>query len=782
MATSYPEFLTSFPSTEKRLLDKLDGHILSETDPKIKMNKSVQFCRMYETRDPAWSLLAGQIKMKYLKEYEIPDTFSESTELVKVSLNEDYYNFVMKNKDVLNQMVVSERDYTYNIFSVETLCKSYLLKHPTERNITTVNSKIAESPQYLHLRVATFLWYNTGRIEDIKTCYDILSKKLLSQASPTQFNAGLKYHQLSSCFTNMKGDSIDKLGKSWIQIAKISKHGGGIGSCFTPIRHSSIGTQGASSRGVVGWVRIDESILSEVNQGGKRKGSATCYIRTWHIDVISFIEMKLPQGEKHMRAQDIFYGLMISDEFMRRAENDEDWIMFCPKMAPGLVETYGAEFECKYRQYEKKFNEGTLMGKKMKARQLLRRICQVQHQTGMPFMIYIDAMNKKSCQLNIGPILLSNLCTEIALSTDEDHMGVCNLASICLPKCVENSTFNWELLGELSQQAVLNLNRVIEMNYYIPNAPEIERGCKRSLPLGIGVQGLSDVASKLDMCWDSPEFSQLNKDIFETIYYHTVKQSVELAKEVGPYSMFKGSPFSKGLFDFDLWHREENNSIDDIDIFDTSKSRYDWESLRKDMVTYGIRNSQLTALMPTASTAHINGNTESFEPASEIMYVRNVLSGRFLVVNEYCVNDLKSIGMWKQQVIHQLLSDGSLLNIPEELCPDEHVERFRYLKRKYATAYELSPELLIQLSADRGRYISQSQSFNYHCLDISVDKLMNYHFKTWNAGLKTGNYYIRQKASVTPLNPALNRRMAKPQNSPPTPKIITCDDNTCCSS
>lgn len=1030
-------------------------------------------CRDKSLVHPSWLLLAGRIRIKEIKS-EVPSTFSAAVRKMKSSAHEDYFSFVMENKEELDKIINEQRDWKFNIFAVETLLKSYLARVRKDKKVT-----IMETPQYMWLRVATYLWF--PNMERIKQTYEDLSKGDYIHASPTLFNAGTYRPQLASCFLLTVEDSTDGIVKTHGDLCYISKNSGGIGLDVTSLRHSDIGNNTFINEGIIPWMRMFNEALKGFNQGGKRKGSGAMYLRTWHIDVEEFLDLRKSSGPEDMRARELFYALWVSDEFMRRVRSNEDWTLFCPNKVKGLNEKWGFEFEMAYKEFEKKAQNGKISNfRVIKARELWKKIILTQIETGMPYIVYCDSSNRKSNQKNLGTIKSSNLCvsgntfvltynghiqiknlvdqkvdiwngkqwsnvtvrktgenqnlirvnfsngvsidctpyhkffisdgverradelkigdelekwslpnfvqgtmgnehfkypythgylcgsgsskiiikredaqllrfinydfavdkgdnfeitlrediekiysipqqtsktqkinwfeglcdscgvvldnrielhsknrsfflgvkfflqtigvdadlkfekgdwiitlysihicilkmllfcpkrlkmlpyrvktkpdnisvigieqgpqsvdtycfkehkrgrgmfngivtgqcSEIIEYTDNKNIASCNLASIALNSCVSNGKFDFEKLERITANLVRNLNQVIDRNYYIEKVPEIESCNLRNRPIGIGVQGLADVFAMMDYNWESKETSQLNKDIFETMYYAAIKESVEIAKEVGPYETFKGSPASKGQFQFDLWDMEQferemrenisKNPEVDIEFLRRSprkscSDRYDWESLRKEMITHGLRNSLLIALMPTASTANILGNNECFEPFTTHIYTRSVLSGQFVIINRHLVKDLQEIGLWNQNTVENINKNmGSIQGLSTDGLSEEIADRVEFLKKKYKTVFEIPQKTLLQMSLDRGRFVCQSQSFNCWMKNPTFAKMHAFHMYGWERGIKTGLYYLRQPAQYNPIDFSSQKlKLENPQ--------VECTDEVCVS-
>lgn len=779
---------------------------------------------------PEWFLLAGRIRMAGIRRAVAP-TFSEATVAIKTLFVPEYVEFVVRNAGTLDAIVVPERDNNFNDFAIETLCKSYLitLSDNGERSVM-------ETPQFLFMRVATFLYYNLSVIyaddvfdmfNEIKSVYDSMSQGEYIHASPTLFNSALLKHQLSSCFTLEVEDALEgksSITESWTTSALISSGTGAIGIDLSNLRHSEIGGMG-DTRGIVPWVKILEAIMKAVDQGTKRKGAATMYLPCWHLDVMEFIELRLPIGPHELRAPDLTYALWISDEFMRRVRDDKTWTLFCPNKAKGLSEVWGAEFDMKYLDYEEKARKGQISKHQVvRARDLFHRIIDSQIKTGMPYMLYKDACNRKSNQNNLGTIRLGNLCVEILLFVDKNNIGSCNLASIALNSFVEQETatggsvYNYDRLGQSARQLVRNINQVIDRNCYPKGVPAIKYTNLRNRPIGIGVQGLADAFALLDIDWETQEALETNSLIFETIYYHAIKESIELAKVHGPYTTFRGCPAadgepaiagsaaSKGKFQFDLWDDElyekhitsasaGQSAESAIKIVEEANAlrkgpfstRYDWEALRADMIEHGLRNSLLIALMPTATCSNILGNNEAFEPFTHNVYSRTVLSGQFTVLNKHMVRDLEAIDMWTTPVIRQIWKDnGSLKGLPTEGLDAGRLSRALFLKKKYKCVYEISQKVIMQMMLDRARYVCQTQSFNYYCANPSYSTITAFHFAAWKGGAKTGMYYLRQLAANNPHNISLDhikapkdRTVTEKDTSSATKALVVCNDEVC---
>ncbi|MBP7184402.1 MAG: ribonucleoside-diphosphate reductase subunit alpha, partial [Saprospiraceae bacterium] len=633
-------------------------------------------------------------------------------------ISDEIYKIVQKNKELLDSAIIYDRDYEFDYFGFKTLERSYLLK---------LDNVVVERPQQLLMRVAVGI-HGEDVVRAIET-YNLMSEKWFIHATPTLFNAGTPKPQLSSCFLlSMTDDSISGIFETLTRCAKISQSAGGIGLSIHNIRAkgSYIKGTGGTSNGIVPMLKVYNDTARYVDQGGgKRKGAFAVYLEPWHSDIFDFLELKKNHGKEEMRARDLFYAMWIPDLFMQRVKEDSTWSLFCPNEAPGLCDCYGGEFEALYHQYE---NEGKAK-KVVKAQELWFAILESQIETGTPYILYKDAANKKSNQKNLGTIKSSNLCTEIMEYTSPDEVAVCNLASISLPKFITNEKkFDFQKLYEISKVVTRNLNKIIEINYY--PIEEAKRSNFRHRPIGIGVQGLADAFIQMRFPFDSPEAKKLNQEIFETIYFASLTESCELAQMYGPYETFEGSPMSKGEFQFDMWGVQPSK-------------KWDWAELRDKIMKYGIRNSLLLAPMPTASTSQILGNNECFEPYTSNIYTRRTLSGEYIIVNKHLLKDLIALGMWDNEMKEIIIaSNGSIQNING--MPDE-------LKELYKTAWEISQKTIIDMAADRGAFICQSQSLNLFVESPTFSKLSSMHFYGWQKGLKTGMYYLRTKSAADPI-------------------------------
>ena len=632
-------------------------------------------------------------------------------------ISEEVYGIIMENAEILNNHIDYSRDHNYDYFGFKTLERSYLLR---------LNGEIAERPQHMLLRVAVGIHH--GNISKALETYDLMSQGYFTHATPTLFNSGTPTPQMSSCFLlTMQDDSLDGIYDTLKQCALISKSAGGIGLSIHHIRSKGSyikGTNGESN-GIVPMLRVFNDTARYVDQGGgKRKGSIAIYLEPWHPDILAFLALKKNHGKEELRARDLFYALWTPDLFMERVEQNANWSFFCPNECPGLQDAYGADFKALYEKYE----AAGLARETLPARTVWDKVVESQIETGTPYMLYKDAANEKSNQKNLGTIRSSNLCTEIMEYTAKDEVAVCNLASIALNKYVdlENNSFNHQLLYDVTYHATGNLNRVIDVNYY--PVPEARNSNMRHRPIGLGVQGLADTFALLKLPFESPEARKLNKEIFETIYYAACTASKDGAIVEGPYSSFQGSPASKGELQFDLWGMNDHSG------------RWDWDTLKGEIIEHGMRNSLLLAPMPTASTSQILGNNECFEAFTSNLYVRRTLSGEFIVLNKHLVRDLIALDLWSLNMKDEILRHkGSIQGI--EGIPD-------HIKDLYKTTWEIKQRHVLDMAADRGAYVDQSQSMNIHMVDANPAKVTSMHFYGWKQGLKTGMYYLRTKAAA----------------------------------
>ena len=729
-----PKFIQPIEVAKKVIDGLYDGVTTSELD-----NLAAEVCASLTVRHPDYAILAARIAISNLHK-TTSQSFSNTMKRLYTYVNPitggnaqlldtEVYGIIKQHAAKLDEAIDYKRDFSYDYFGYKTLEKSYLIR---------LDGKVVERPQHMLMRVAVGI--HREDIDAAIETYDLLSEKWFTHATPTLFNAGTPKPQLSSCFLlTMKDDSIDGIYDTLKSCAKISQSAGGIGLSIHNVRAKGSyikGTNGVSN-GIVPMLRNFDMTARYVDQGGgKRKGSFAIYLEPWHADIKDFLELRRNHGKEEMRARDLFYALWIPDLFMQRVENNEEWSLFCPNEAPGLADCHGEEFVRLYEKYEK---EGKAR-ETIKAQELWFEVLESQIETGTPYMLYKDAANGKSNQQNLGTIKSSNLCTEIIEYTAPDEVAVCNLASIALPKFVIAGQdgvlrFDHQKLYEITKVATRNLNKVIDINYY--PVEEARKSNFRHRPIGLGIQGLADAFILLRMPFDSVEARGLNEDIFETIYYAAVETSMELAKTQGTYETYDGCPASKGILQFDMWGV-------------TPKSgRYDWESLKEKVKKFGLRNSLLVAPMPTASTSQILGNNECFEPYTSNIYTRRTLSGEFIVVNKHLMKDLIELGLWNDTMRNRLIStNGSVLSVPG--IPQN-------IKDLYKTVWEISQKIIIDMSADRGAYICQSQSMNIFMQDPNFGKLTSMHFYAWKKGLKTGMYYLRSQAATAAIKFTLDK-------------------------
>ena len=730
---------------------------------------AAQMCSTLITKHPDYGTLSARIIISNHHKNTSP-SFSETISMLWNAtdthgkqnhlISEELFRVVMANKEKLNDVIDYKRDFLFDYFGFKTLERSYLLK---------VSGRIVERPQHMWMRVALGI-----HMEDIKAAvetYDLMSRKMFTHATPTLFNAGTPRSQLASCFLVSTEDSITGIYKTLGDCAQISKYAGGIGVHIHTIRarNSYIRGTNGSSTGVIPMLRVFNNTARYVNQGNKRNGSIAVYLEPWHADIESFIELRKNHGNEEERCRDLFTAMWMNDLFMRRVEADAEWSLMCPDECPGLSDVYGEEFDKLYEKYEA---EGKFR-KRIKAQQLWLAILKSQIETGTPYLLYKDAVNKKSNQKHSGVVKSSNLCTEICEISNSKETAVCNLASIALASYVKKGEdgkmyYDFEALHNVAKVATRNLNKVIDRTFY--PIPETEYSNKKQRPIGIGVQGLADTFAMMRVPFDSPEAAQLNREIFETIYHGAASASMSISKEReellaelenpethtkrktairkklhltdtekkldkwrGAYEAFAGSPASLGKFQFDLWAEADAGDV-------KHSGRWDWDTLRKDIMKHGMRNSLLLAPMPTASTSQILGFNEAFEPFTSNIYQRRTLSGEFTVINKYLIHDLLGLGIWNDDMKDSLLANGgSIQNIPN--IPEE-------IKALYKTVWEIKQKVLIDQAADRGVYVCQSQSLNLFVEDPDMSKITNMHFYAWKKGLKTGVYYLRTRPKV----------------------------------
>ena len=735
-----------------------DGVTTSELD-----NLAAEIAATMTTNHPDYAKLAARISVSNLHK-NTKKTFSDvMTDLYQYvnprtgkkgpMIADDVYKIIMDNKDKLDSTIIYNRDFGYDYFGFKTLERSYLLK---------INGEIVERPQHMLMRVSVGIHKND--LDAAIETYELMSKRMFTHATPTLFNAGTPKPQMSSCFLlQMQDDSIDGIYDTLKQTAKISQSAGGIGISIHNIRARGSyirGTNGTSN-GIVPMLQVYNDTARYVDQGGgKRKGSFAVYMEPWHADIFDFLDLKKNHGKEEMRARDLFYAMWIPDLFMKRVEADEDWTLMCPNECPHLFDTYGDEFEKLYTGYEK-IGKGR---KTIKARKLWEKILEAQIETGNPYMLYKDSINRKSNQKNLGVIRSSNLCTEIMEYTAKDEVAVCNLASIALPMYISedkegNKFFDHKKLYKVTKKITRNLDTVIDRNFY--PVKEAENSNLRHRPVGIGVQGLADAFIQLRMPFTSDEAKKLNQEIFETIYFAAVTSSMEMAKEKGKYSTFDGSPMSEGKFQFNLW----NISEEDL------SGRWDWIKLRKQVLKNGVRNSLLVAPMPTASTSQILGNNEAFEPYTSNIYTRRVLSGEFIIVNKHLLEDLVELGLWDNDMKEEIMrANGSIQHI--ESIPQD-------LKDLYKTVWELKMRDIIDMARQRSYFIDQSQSLNLFLQDPDFGKLTSMHFYAWKSGLKTGMYYLRTKSAVNAIQFTISKKKKeeKPLTAEELKKMIIDSQN-----
>jgi ribonucleotide reductase alpha subunit len=752
-------------------------------------------CSSMSIENPEYGILASRIIVSNHHKNTSP-SFSETINILynttdvhgnrSSSVSDEVFNIVNKYTEKLNSYIDYSRDYLFDFFGFKTLERSYLIK---------VNKKIVERPQHMWMRVA--IGIHGDDIKEILQTYDLMSKKYFTHATPTLFNAGTNRPQLSSCFlSSMNDDSVEGIYESLKEMALISKYAGGIGIHIHQIRGKGSHIRGTNgiSNGIIPMLRVFNNTSRYIDQAGKRQGSIAVYIEPWHTDVEAFLELKKNHGNEEDRCRDLFLALWVPDLFMERVKNDMKWSLMCPDQCRGLSDVYGDEFKELYEKYE---NEGKFI-KQINAQELWFKILEAQIEQGVPYILYKDAANKKSNQQNLGTIKSSNLCAEIIIYSSPEETGVCNLASICIASFVEKEgngddgkvIYNFEKLHETVKVITKNLNKVIDRNYYPIEKARVSN--LRHRPIGIGVQGLADVFVQFRYPYESDEAKQLNKDIFETIYHGAVEGSMEISKKraviikqmiadnnsdiskyvnefekevinskyVGAYSSFEGSPMSFGKFQFDLWGKEPSD-------------RYDWNKLRKDVLQYGMRNSLLVSPMPTASTSQIMGFNESFEPFTNNIFQRKTLSGEFIVINKYLVKDLIQLGLWNKNMKDIIIfNNGSIQNIDN--IPED-------IKKIYKTTWEIKQKNIIDMSADRGIYICQTQSLNIFMEEPDFQKLSSMHFYSWAAGLKTGSYYLRTRPRAQTQQFTIDPEFVRNNNKK---KCIEQNDGTCmlCSS
>ncbi|OCK77605.1 hypothetical protein K432DRAFT_427894 [Lepidopterella palustris CBS 459.81] len=729
-----PEHIDAAAITQKVISGVYQGVTTVELD-----NLAAETAAYMTVTHPDYAILAARIAVSNLhkqtkKQFSavVSDLYhyiNPKNKTHQPMVSKELYDTVMKHAEDLNSAIVYDRDFNYQFFGFKTLERSYLLR---------INGKTAERPQHMLMRVAVGIWGED--IERVLETYNYMSNKYFTHASPTLFNAGTPSAQMSSCFLiDMKDDSIEGIYDTLKTCAMISKTAGGIGLNVHRIRAtgSYIGGTNGTSNGLIPMLRVYNNTARYVDQGGnKRPGAFAIYLEPWHADVFGFLDLRKNHGKEEIRARDLFYALWIPDLFMKRVQDNGEWTLFCPNEAPGLADVYGDEFEELYHRYEQ---EGR--GREtVRAQKLWYAILEAQTETGNPYMLYKDACNRKSNQKNLGTIRSSNLCTEIIEYTAPDEVAVCNLASLALPSYVDynRGVYDFAKLHEVTMLVTRNLNKIIEVNHY--PVEEARRSNFRHRPIGLGVQGLADAFLALRLPFDSPEAKKLNIQIFETIYHAALTASCEIAKELGPYATYEGSPVSQGILQYDMWNV-------------TPTDLWDWDSLKASIAQHGVRNSLLVAPMPTASTSQILGNNECFEPYTSNIYSRRVLAGEFQVVNPWLLKDLVDMGLWSDNMKNRIIADGgSIQRIPN--IPDD-------IKALYKTVWEISQRTIVQMAADRGAFIDQSQSLNIHMKEPTMGKITSMHFTGWKLGLKTGMYYLRTMAASAPIQFTVDQEALK---------------------
>lgn len=696
---------------QKTFYEMFDGISTSKID-----DISADIAANMVTVDPDYETLAARILVSNMHKIS-PKTFSES--MMSIPNVTDAIKEVAYRYD---QLIVPERDYLFGYFGLKTMQKVYLSP--------------GETPQYMFLRVALGI-HGDGDYASVKETYDLLSTKKFTHATPTMINAGTNMPQMSSCFLTSVEDSIEGIYKNIGKCAQISKHAGGIGIHAQDIRSKGSlikGTNGQSD-GIIPMLRVYNSTARYVNQSGRRKGSFAVYLEPWHPDIFEFLELRLNQGDEEARCRDIFTAMWIPDKFMKAVETDGNWALFDPSECPGLSDVFGEAFD---RLYDRYLGEGRAK-KIVPALTIWNAILKSQIETGTPYMLYKDTCNARSNQQNLGTLKGSNLCAEILEHTSKDEIAVCNLASLALPEYIRNGEFDFEELHSVTKVVTRNLNKVIDRNYY--PVPEARTSNMRHRPIGIGIQGLADVYMLMGYPFDSPEASDLNKRIFETIYHGALEMSVELAFVEGRYDSFSGSPASEGLLQFDLagasskftWH-------------------YDWDHMRRRVRQTGLRNSLLVAPMPTATTSQVLGNNECFEPYTSNLYLRRTIAGEFVVVNKHLVRYLQKQGIWNEDMKNEIIrQNGSVQNIQK--IPMK-------IKKLFKTSWELSQKVLIDQARDRGYFVCQTQSLNLFVESPTLAKLSSMHMYTWKQGLKTGMYYLRTRPKAAAIQVTLEPSLA----------------------
>ncbi|HEX5555155.1 MAG TPA: ribonucleoside-diphosphate reductase subunit alpha, partial [Chitinophagaceae bacterium] len=724
--------LVNIHAVAKKTIEGIyDGVTTTELD-----NLAAETAASMTTTHPDYALLASRIAISNLHKNTLKSFSKTMRELHDYTdpvtgkrmplIADDVMEIIRQNAELLDSTIIYDRDFGFDYFGFKTLEKSYLLR---------MAGRVSERPQHLYMRVAVGI--HKEDIDRAIQTYHLMSERWFTHATPTLFNAGTPKPQMSSCFLlTMKEDSIDGIYDTLKQTARISQNAGGIGLSIHNIRAtgSYIGGTNGTSNGIIPMLRVFNDTARYVDQGGgKRKGAFAIYLEPWHADIFDFLDLRKNHGKEELRARDLFYALWVPDLFMKRVEENGKWSLFCPNEAPGLHECFGEEFERLYTQYESEGRARTTI----QAQELWFAIVEAQTETGTPYLLYKDAANRKSNQQNLGTIKSSNLCSEIIEYSAPDEVAVCNLASLALPRFVTEDGFDHDKLFEVTYEVTRNLNRVIDHNYY-PVA-EARNSNLRHRPVGLGVQGLADVFMMLKLPFESDLAKMLNKNIFETIYFAAMTASKDLAKVSGAYETFPGSPLSKGIFQFDMWDVKPSD-------------RWDWETLRGEVIKYGVRNSLLIAPMPTASTSQILGNNECFEPYTNNIYTRRVLSGEFIIVNKHLLKDLVALGLWDETMKNKIIAAGGSVQHIEEIPPAT--------RELYKTVWEIKQRTLIDMAADRGAFICQSQSLNLFMDQPTPGKLTSMHFYAWKKGLKTGMYYLRTQAATQAVQFTVEKQSA----------------------
>lgn len=732
-----------------------------------------KICANRNEKSPDWSLLGGRILTKWV-ERQNPYTFSEFSRLGmgEKGLKRDYVDYILENGEELDKLSEIHL-YDFDYASMSTLIRSYLYK------IKFNGEYIIETLPQLYLRVSCFLHY--PNFVSIKELYDILCSKKAAFSSPVYFNSATFKPALQACYLGHITDDLEGISTSWKEAALISKHKGGLGMDFSSLRHSEIGSTGGVSRGIIPWIKIQNEVMNAVDQSSVRNGSATDFLRDFHIDIEEFMELRKPLGAEDMRARNIFLAVGLSDLFYKRLENDGIWSLFCPNRCPGLADAYGHKFETLYKEYEEK----KMYSRQVSARSLYRKLYLLRIETGMPFVLNVDNTNYKNMQDNIGIIRQSNLCMEIVEHTSKDELASCILGSVCYPSHIKtlpdgSKEFDFLALERTVRIMIRSLNQVTDRTYYPPEIPKIKYTNFKNRPVALGIQGLADTFAILDLCWEDEEARILNYRLHERQYYASVRESCELAKMYGPYPAFEGSPYSKGLLHTDLCDMEGKNiAPKHYGLIEEAK----WKDLREQVKQIGVRNSLVIARMPTATSAYLVGNNESFEPFYHLIYTRAVLSGKFTFVNRHLYNDIKRLcpEAWNTETIKTIiLSGGSIQNI--SIPGKEKIETF--LKKKYLNSFELPQRLILQHSIDVLRFIDQSSSLNAHFDNPTFEKVYSWDMKAWKGGLKTGMYYLRRLPRDNAINFALHEKKESTTTSEQEEKImnrIVCTDEICTS-